>query len=294
MLSVLIPCYNFEVLSLVEKIHKQATALRIPFEIIVLDDASPICFLESRTINKLENCKYTILEKNIGRSAARNFLAKEAKYEWMLFLDADVKMVSHNFIQKYITALKTPSIIYGGIKYQSRKPRKDHLLRWVYGRKREALSVSARKRNPYISFLSLNFVVHKTIFEKVCFNDKIPNLRYEDTLFSYDLSQAKAPIVHIDNPVYHLGIDSSLRFIKKTEDALIALKYLIDQELLPHSYTKLSAFYKLMKQLRLIGPLTFVLDLFNNNLLKNLNSNSPSLFIFDLYRLCYFSKINQE
>ena len=40
MISILIPTYNAVCLSLIEKMYKQAIALRIPFEILLADDAS--------------------------------------------------------------------------------------------------------------------------------------------------------------------------------------------------------------------------------------------------------------
>mgnify|MGYP000232582310 CR=1 FL=1 len=62
------------------------------FEILVLDDASTDkqCSSENKKINALDHCSYLENEKNIGRTATRNILAKKAKYDWLLFLDADV------------------------------------------------------------------------------------------------------------------------------------------------------------------------------------------------------------
>ena len=40
MISILIPTYNAVCLPLIEKVHSQAVALQIPFEILLADDAS--------------------------------------------------------------------------------------------------------------------------------------------------------------------------------------------------------------------------------------------------------------
>ncbi|RZJ53598.1 MAG: glycosyltransferase family 2 protein [Flavobacterium sp.] len=98
MLSILIPVYNYAVSSLVEIVYKQALECNIPFEIICLDDASQFFLSENQKINQLKNTTYFILDKNIGRSAIRNLLARKAVYENLLFLDADTIPVTGNFI----------------------------------------------------------------------------------------------------------------------------------------------------------------------------------------------------
>ena len=59
------------------------------YEILVADDGRDLSTITAnRKINEIENCRYIEREKNVGRSAIRNFLAKEAKYEWLLFIDS--------------------------------------------------------------------------------------------------------------------------------------------------------------------------------------------------------------
>ncbi len=236
MLSILIPTYNYNVFPLVENIHQQCLKENIDFEVIVLDDASANLqkIEENNIINTLSNCSYELLGKNIGRSKIRNLLAEKATYNWLIFLDADTLPVSNKLIANYLPHLNDEEkVIYGGIKYQEKKPEDNLLLRWIYGNEREALSENKRKEAPYLSLLTLNFVIKKSVFDKATFNETIPNLRYEDVLFSYELLQAKIKTEHIENPVYHLGLDTSEIFLKKTEDSLIGLKYLIDNKLDP-------------------------------------------------------------
>lgn len=286
MLSILIPTYNYDVRPLVLELQKQAEELNITYEIIVIDDCSNLFITENQLINSYKNCRFEILEKNSGRSAIRNLLAKKAKFDHLLFLDADTFPTKSNFILNYISCITTEeNIVYGGIEYEKIQPEKSKLLRWVYGNKREALSVEIRNKRPYLSILTLNFLIHKNIFSRVTFNETIPNLRHEDTLFSYNLMQNSIKIIHIDNTVYHLGLDDFQVAIQKENDSILGLKYLIDQKLLPSDYVRLSNVYTKIKKLKLL----FVFALFHQMMypvfLKNLSSNKPSLFIFDLYRL---------
>lgn len=289
MLSILIPVYNYNAFSLVEKLHNQAVELNITFEIICLDDASDLFKTENQQINRLQNCSFVVLDKNIGRSAIRNLLAEKALYENLVFLDADTFPVHENFISNYISLIdNSEKIVYGGILYESTQPSKNKLLRWIYGRKREALLVADRNKNPYLSFLTLNFLISKSIFQKVRFNESIPNLRHEDTLFSFELKQKQIEILHIENPVFHLGIEDSKTFLQKSEEAVLGLKNLVDSNLISPDYVKLSHYFQVIKKYHLTALIAFGFRVLKPLFVKQLLSKKPSLFLFDLYRLGYY------
>lgn len=291
MLSILIPTYNYSAYPLVEELYNQCVEAKIVFEIIVLDDGSTDFQHENNKINSFKNCSYEILKKNIGRSAIRNLLARKAKFENLLFLDVDTIPIDENFILKYLNEIKKSyTIIYGGIKYQVEKPDNDKILRWIYGNKREALSVKKRKEFNYKSFLTLNFLINKEVFKIVSFNELIPNLRHEDTLFSYELMKNKISIQHIDNPVFHLGLDTNYKFLKKSEEAIIVLKHLNSNKILPYNYTKLGAIYIIVEKYYIRKIVMFSLSIFKFILVKNILGKNPSLFVFDLYRLYYYCK----
>lgn len=295
MISILIPTYNFSIFPLVATLLEQVKKTNIEFEIICLDDASQKFHSENQRINDLENCSYSILEHNLGRSAIRNLLAKKARFENLLFLDADVIPVHENFISNYISQINPEEkVVYGGIRYQENKPEKNQVLRWVYGKSREALSLGERNKNPYLSFLTLNFLVKKSVFESVSFNEEIPNLRHEDTLFSYDLKKANIKMIHIENPVCHLGLESSTIFMRKSEEALIGLDYLIDNKLIASDYVKLSEFHKTLKKYRLKGLYLIFYKTFKSAFLKNILGKNPSVFVFDLFRLGYFCDLKKK
>ncbi|HEX8017692.1 MAG TPA: glycosyltransferase, partial [Flavobacterium sp.] len=171
MLSILIPTYNYNVYNLVLELHKQCMELGITFEIIVIDDGSNTSILENEKINTLQYSRYEMLHSNIGRSKIRNLLAQKGNYQWLLFLDADVFPKNKNFISAYIQCINNEEkTVNGGLLYPEKKPERNKLFRWIYGKKREALPPEKRKKNPYLSFLTLNFLINKSVFEKVSFN----------------------------------------------------------------------------------------------------------------------------
>ena len=293
MLSILIPTYNYDVHELVKVLNKQALDAKIEFEILVLDDGSQKFQTENNKINEFQFCTYEILKVNIGRSAIRNLLAKKAAFENLLFLDSDTIPIDTNFISNYLLQITTAEkIVSGGILYPELKPKDSQSLRWKYGNSREALAAKVREENPYLRLLTLNFMIQKSVFEKVSFNEKIPNLRHEDTLFSYNLKQQNILVEHIENPVYHNGLDDFEVAIKKENESLVALKYLVENQLIPYDYISLSKLFYTLKKIKLVFLLKVFYKTTKPILLKNLASKNPSLFIFDLYRLGYFSSLN--
>ncbi len=278
-----------------KNVADQLEKAQIDFEMICLDDASTKYHSENQQINFLKNASYEILPKNIGRSAIRNLLAQKASFENLLFLDADVMPKQNDFVERYLAFLNNEEkVVYGGIEYQPEKPDDNELLRWIYGNSREALSVETRKKNPYISFLTLNFLISKSVFEKVFFNENIPNLRHEDTLFSSDLARKKIKMFHINNPVIHNGLESSEIFLQKSEEAVVGLKNLIDNNLIDEKYVKLARISKRLNQWKLTSVFNVFFENYREKMIKNLLGENPSLLIFDLYRLGYFCKLNQK
>ena len=295
MISILIPTYNYDVYPLVQVLHAQAKKIGQPFEIAVYDDCSPDAVAANEKINSLANASYTVLSKNIGRSAIRNLLAKNARYENLLFLDADTMVVKSDFIHKYLNAIKPDSeIIYGGILYQEEPPPKSQLLRWYYGRKREALPVSERRKQPHLRFLTLNFLIKKSVFSKLRFNEEIPNLRHEDTLFALNAKEKNVNVTHIDNPVIHLGLESSTIFLKKSREAVESLRNFVSHKLIEPSDTALSAKAETFEKYKLSGVVSHLYGTFRKPMEKNLLSPRPSLLIFDLYRLGYYLSLKSN
>jgi hypothetical protein len=111
-------------------------------------------------------------------------------------------------------------------------------------------------------------------------------------LFSYNLKQQNILVEHIDNQVYHNGLDDFEVAIKKENESLIALKYLIENQFIPYDYISLSKLFYAFKKIQLVFLLKVFFKTTKPLLLKNLASKNPSLFIFDMYRLGYFGSLH--
>ncbi len=185
MLSVLIPVYNYNCFDLVNELNQQALDQEMPYEIIVMDDCSTQPAAENKEINKLENCTLIELPENVGRAKIRNLLADKAQYDNLLFLDCDACPNTNFYIQRYTSFCKEENIVVcGGRVYESVPPPEPELyLHWLYGKKREVIPVVERQKAPYHSFMSNNFMISKTLFNKIRFNEKITTYGHEDRLF---------------------------------------------------------------------------------------------------------------
>lgn len=291
MLSILIPTYNFNITNLVDTLSSQLEQVDFAFEILVLEDGSTINELieVNKSITQFSNYHYIQHTTNKGRTATRQALAKAAKYNWLLFMDADVLPQNENFIQHLDIENQNADVVFGGITYQKNKPDKDKVLRWKYGKSRENRPVSERIKAPYLSIISGCCLIKKEVFLKA--NSFLESVYGADVLFAQNLEQMKSKVKHIDNPVVHLGLETNSSFIEKTKRGLETLYQFEKENKIPDDYRPIQKAYQSLKK---NGALRFFMTIthtFEKALLKNLESSSPSLFLFDLYRLYYFTKL---
>jgi glycosyltransferase involved in cell wall biosynthesis len=299
MLSVNIPVFNIEVGDLVSEIANQARALAIGFEIKIYDDGSQEHVKQqNRNLKEIEHVKYLELERNIGRAAIRNKMGLESDKKYLLFIDADSKIVSDDYLQKYIEQAKTGIVICGGTVYSANKPSNEKMLRWVYGHQREA--ISSEKRNSQKGFIitSNNFLIDRELFRKVHFRENLGPYGHEDTLLGFDLFNTGITPTHIDNPVEHTGLEDSKTFLNKTKEALKNLLF-ISENLVSNSseFNQKMRFLKHYRKITSIIPpflLRWLFRLFQNAMEKNLTGRNLRLFCFDLYKLMYFAELQEK
>jgi len=289
MLSILIPTYNYNVVPLVLELHKQCLECEIDFEILCQDDASKLFFEENKKINGLKYCRFSKNNSNVGRGKNINLLAEKAQFEWLLIMDCDTFPKENHFIQKYITQVnKNEKIVYGGIVYKKEKPEKEKLLRWIYGNKREALSLKIRNEKPNSRALTSNLLINKKLFIETLFDESITKYGYEDLVFLSDLEKKGILVTHIENTTYHLGLETSQQFLVKTKIALENLKIISKSRSFNVSDSKLLEFCVLLKRLYLSTLISFIFKKTERIIERNLLSKKPSLLLFDFYKLGFY------
>lgn len=293
MLSILIPTYNYDAFPLVENLFNQCEKAGIEYEIIVFDDGSENQF-NNYKINKFPTCRFELLSKNIGLSAIRNLLVKNAKYDWLLILDADTFPVKDNYIHTFLNNIRNTAYQYfsGGIIYKDENPPQNKILRWKYGKEREAISLEERKRGKH-NFTNINIVINKSIFSKISFDEKIRYYGYEDVVFTTDALQYTSALP-LDNPVYHLDQSTSEEFLQKSKTALQTLHFLIENKRIEPDKIKIAKVYVTLKKYRLTFLIRIFYKIFERPIRNQLLGTNPNLKLFDLYRLGYLCSINKK
>jgi glycosyltransferase involved in cell wall biosynthesis len=296
MLSILIPVYNYNAYPLVKELHSQCLEAKIDFEIFCIDDASNEYESNNNPIQFISNCIYIKMPKNIGRSSIRNLLASKSKKKWLLFLDCDTFPENNNFIANYVNQINSSAakVFFGGLIYSNMKPNNNQLLRWVFGKNRESIPLSKRKKNPYTTTFVSNFLIQKPVFETILFDEKIGTYGYEDYSFISTLKHRNIAIEHIENPLFHLNLETSEVFLSKTK---IAIQTLLSLSKDNPAVTKQNKITQLHRTLCFFKMDYIVSKLFQRLELKleeNLTSKKPSLLAFDIYKIGYFCSLNSK
>ncbi len=285
MLSILIPVYNFDIRPLLTELSKQASVLEVPCEIRCLDDGSHESHRAlNRSVANLEEVWYDELSLNVGRSRVRNLLAEKAKFQYLLFLDCDGMPSREDFLQVYTDTLPTHQVVIGGRKYQVQAPDQPYMLHWLVGCKREASAKAG--------FQSNNFLINKSLFLSIRFDETLHDYGHEDTLFGYELKQRKVASQHIDNAVIHECLEPAIQYLQKQEQSLANLLYLRDHR--PGLDTRLTRTLDRLRQWRLIGLFEMMYQTQKKRLKKRLLSDRPSLFWLDLYKLGYYHELQSR
>ncbi len=280
LLSILIPIYNYNGIKLVTDLHAQAQAMGIVFEIIVADDHSPNSPNANEAINHLVFAKYVYLPQNLGRSGARNWLAQNAQYAYLLFIDGDMGVRSGDFLRKYVDVLAEKRVVCGGHFYDKELPSEEFLLHWTYGRTREERPAKIRNLAPYQGFVPSNFVIPKDVFLSIEFDESIKGYGHEDTLFGESLQQKGIEVRHIDNGLVHLGLSTDAAFMDKVDVAVKNLRFL--EEKYGFAETKLQ---QTARKIQFLSPILRWLPI---HFLRRQVLKRKNLRLLDFYKLLIY------
>jgi len=294
MLSICVPVYNYDVRPLVHDLSQQMQALELPAELLCIDDHSAPRFRQQNAaLHAMPQVSYEELPQNIGRASIRNLLASRARYEYLLFMDCDSGVVQTDFLQRYLKVLDPQRLVCGGRVYQEVPPVDPGLLlHWRFGSMREAHRAALRNRWPYHAFMTNNFIIPRRLFDVIRFDERIRSYGHEDTLFGLELRRTGTELLHIDNPLLHLGLEPAAVFLQKSETAIDNLLDLLcaGKEI----DTRLIRMANQLSRLRLAAPGRWLSMRTRTQMRRQLLSERPSLFLFDLYRLGYFLRKQQE
>ena len=251
-LSVLIPAYNCNCLSLVEQLHSQLEQADIPYEIIVGDDGStdPSAIQANRPINALSHCRYIV-------RTIQNYLA------------ADCQTV----VDGGIIVCGNPDELQGNLRYlyeQAEAPRH---------------TAAERQRSPHQHIHTANLLIRRDLLLQYPFDERFRHYGYEDVLLGKTLHQHHVPILHIDNPLGMGTFETNAAFVAKTEEGLRTL-HTFRNEL--RGYSRLLTLVSGIHLSIVRNLIRLWHQVFKKAERRNLCGSRPSLWVFKLYRLGYY------
>lgn len=295
-LSILIPVYNDCAVPLVRRLSSQACAVDgLRYEILVVDDGSTdaAMIVRNKAVDGIPRCHYVALPRHGCRAAMRNDMARQARYEWRLMVDARLKVVADDFILRYLGSGARPGdVVCGGVvvdggECSARLYREN--LRFRYEKREERNhSVGARLKEPYKAFRTTNFFHHRSVLERVPYDERIKGYGYEDVMLGKALAEAGVRVLCIDNPVAYTSFEGNAAYLGKMEEALRTLAAFSDELV---GYSPLLSALGLVSRLRL----GWALRLWHAAAAKAeracLVGRRPSLLVFKLYKLGYLAAL---
>lgn len=284
MISIVIPTRNDSCLQLVSDLALQAAQIDgLTWEIVVADDATTDenVLRENLRINDIPHCRLLRKEKNVGRAAIRNFLAKQARGEWLLFIDGDGRVIDKEYLRHFVEICGKTSVCYGGYR-MAKGP--EGSLRWIYEQHAaNSRQIKKRKKQPYQSFNIANLLIRKDIMLAHPLDERFRRYGYEDVLLGKSLQASDIAITHIDAPIGFVDDEDNASFMAKTEEGLQTLW------LFRHELQGYSTLLDMALRLNMLSKMFIILlfQLMGERWRAKLISTSPSVRLFQLYKLGY-------
>lgn len=292
MLSVLIPVYNVCLVKELRVLYQQLIRSSKPFEIICIDDMSEGKYRrKNRTISGIPFVNYVESSEKLGRSKIRNRLGKLARYDNLLFLDADFKINSDQFVDTYLQYLDCSGptyIVCGGTLYSEKKPSAEKRLHWKYGQIREALPAGIRNTQTLRHFHTNNFMVDRQTLLENPFDEEIRGYGYEDYAWASALEKLNLKVTHIQNPLLHRGLKKRKQFLSDMENSIHNLVLLHMKGKIPPS--PLLSFYLFLNKWQLLSAAGFFLKYSKNGLSSLLSRPNPPLWALDLLKIYHLTE----
>lgn len=255
---------------------------KLPVEFILYDDGSAEKYQAvNKKYQQYPAVSFYASKENSGRSLARNRLSELAQGEFLLYIDCDSLPVRKDFLRAYCQNTDH-YVVVGGRKYLSNCSPKFR-LHHKYGLKREISSLPQRKANPYKAFYSSNFMVKKSLFAQIKFDERIKQYGHEDTVLGIQLKRKGIVVGQIENEVFHALLDEDAVFINKQKEAVENLVTL------SADFSELKDISSLLKMLEKYSPIIHFIPRFIINIqssaFKKICLAFHSLFFLQLYKL---------
>jgi glycosyltransferase involved in cell wall biosynthesis len=212
-LSVLIPFLRDDPSVLLGRLDTEAQALDGQAELVVLDDGTGDPELTRRLSRQILEMRLPVrlitLSVNEGRAAGRNRLAQAARGQSLLFLDSDMRPDQAGFLRTWIDLAthQQPAVAFGGFSLLQAPADACYAVHRSIAAKSECLPSEQRRMQPEKYVYTSNLLVRRDVFQAETFDSGFSGWGWEDVEWAMRVS-SRFPVVHIDNPATHMGLDT--------------------------------------------------------------------------------------
>ena len=218
-LSILIPYFKDDPRPALIALLGQANG-RKDIEILIYDDGSALPDLNRSVCAAVKEANTPvglfIAAQNRGRSSARNYLKDQARADWVLFLDADMRPENPDFIQSYVDAVieGESEIIFGGFTVPDHADDPNRELHRALSLVSDCLSLEERQAKGPQYVCSSNLCVKKAVIEAEPFDSEFSGWGWEDSEWAARAARSFS-LMHIDNPALHLGLETTETLLQR-------------------------------------------------------------------------------
>lgn len=219
-LSVLIPFMRDDPTPLLWALDRETQ----PVEVVLLDDGSGDPGLATRVSDAVGAlrlpARFVRLSANEGRSKGRNRLARHARADRFLFIDADMLPDSDHFLADWLALIdaRDPAAAFGGFSLAQTPRTRENALHRAMALRNDCHTAAERARDPAKHVFTANLMVRRDVFDSIGFDERFTGWGWEDVEWGIRVA-ARWPIVHADIPASHLGLDPAPVMARKYEQS---------------------------------------------------------------------------
>lgn len=223
-LSVLTPFLRDDPSELLALLDQEAEALRGRIEVVLLDDGTADAALTARLTAQIKAMRLPVqlitLIANEGRSIGRNRLATAARGASLLFLDSDMRPDHDRFLGVWADLVQTqnPAVAFGGFSLLQAPDEARFAVHRAMAARSDCVPHEQRALQPEKYVFTSNLLVRRDVFEAEAFDPGFTGWGWEDVEWAMRVGK-RFPIIHVDNPATHMGLDTVAQLIGKYEQA---------------------------------------------------------------------------
>lgn len=223
-LSVLTPFLRDDPSILLADLDAEAAAVNGAVELVLLDDGTGDDAMTARLAEQIRASALPVrlisLADNLGRAGGRNALAAAGRGDSLLFLDSDMRPDNPTFLQDWLALAddQTPAVAFGGFSLKQASDAPRFAVHRAVATRSECVPAAERRLAAEKYVYTSNLLVRRDVFESEAFDSGFTGWGWEDVEWAIRVSR-RFPIVHIDNPATHMGLDTVESLAGKYEQA---------------------------------------------------------------------------